>query len=219
LDLSVPDPDFGLLVSVLVFIEPGPDLLLGLARVWSASGLERMLFFLGLERLLFFLGLARAESLSGLLRTDLDSGLLRAGVADLESGLLRAGEADLESDALEAERVDGALEAGAFDLEAGAEDAEREGLELGLLLRVPLLEWKWQPPSAMAKMATLAAGLSVRWMSFIVSSSLWLAFRRGAQKRYSRSRRGVCQPGLRGPPPGGKPSVGRYGGLGPRLGA
>jgi len=83
-------------------------------------------------------------------------------------GLVRTGLDSLAAGAFAAERSEGALDAGAFDAGAGAGEAAFEGLELGLLLAVPLLAWKWQPPSAMAKMATLAAGLSMLWKSFIV---------------------------------------------------
>ena len=178
-----PEADLGVLLPGLAFMSPGPFLLglvrlgsfLGLVRTASEPpflGLVRFASFFGLVRTASFLGLVRLGAALGLVRTapEPDLGLVRLGVASLP-GLVRTG-ADSDgaflAGALADERSEGALEAGALERDGAGAGFDRAGLELGLLLEDPLLAWKWQPPSAIAKMATLAAGLSVRWMSFIV---------------------------------------------------
>ena len=174
----------GVLFSGLAFMSPGP-FLSGLVRLGSEPpflGLVRFApFFLGLVRTASFLGLVRLGADSGLVRTSSEPylGLVRFGDASLP-GLVRFGVASLpglvrtgaDSDgafagAFADERSEGALPAGFEGADAGG-GFDRAGFELGLLLEDPLLAWKWQPPSAIAKMATLAAGLSMLWMSFIV---------------------------------------------------
>ena len=129
----MPEADFESeppLVSALR--SPEPDLPWGLVRF----------FCLGLVRTASDpdLGLVRTASLeSGLVRTaSLESGLVRTGEASL-AGLVRTGLDSLAAGAFEAERSEGALDAGAFEAGAGAGEAAFEGLELGLLLAVPLL--------------------------------------------------------------------------------